>query len=123
MRRKSQTTLAIPCADTREVIRANQAATGGRQGVIGKPPFGYHITGAKLNKRLEIDPVTGPLALQALQTEPGARRVLDAMASPGVTDADRYRMTAIILKLAVRCEAPCSITHQMGRDWRLLPWA
>src|ERR1700739_4065907 len=40
-------------ADTREVIRANQAATGGRQGVIGKPPFGYRITGTKLNKRFE----------------------------------------------------------------------
>jgi hypothetical protein len=35
-----------------------------------------------------------------MASEPGARRVLDAMASPAVTDADRLRMTAIILRLA-----------------------
>lgn len=35
-----------------------------------------------------------------LATEPGARQVLDAMASPGVSDTDRFRMTTIILKLA-----------------------
>jgi hypothetical protein len=35
-----------------------------------------------------------------MASEPGARRVLDAMASPSVTDADRLRMTAIILNLA-----------------------
>jgi hypothetical protein len=35
-----------------------------------------------------------------MASEPGARRVLDAMISPGVTDADRLRMTAIILRLA-----------------------
>jgi hypothetical protein len=35
-----------------------------------------------------------------MESEPGARRVLDAMASTGVSDADRLRMTAIILKLA-----------------------
>jgi hypothetical protein len=35
-----------------------------------------------------------------MASEPGARRVLDAMASPGVTDADRFRMTAIILRIA-----------------------
>jgi hypothetical protein len=33
-------------------------------------------------------------------SEPGARRVLDAMASVEVSDADRLRMTAIILRLA-----------------------
>ncbi len=35
-----------------------------------------------------------------LETEPGARRVLDAIASPEVSEADRLRMTAIILTLA-----------------------
>jgi hypothetical protein len=35
-----------------------------------------------------------------MASEPGARRVLDAMASPAVSDADRLRMTAIILRLA-----------------------
>ncbi|MGH3209384.1 MAG: hypothetical protein ACRDNO_16650 [Trebonia sp.] len=35
-----------------------------------------------------------------LASEPGARRVLDAMVSPGVTDADSFRMTAIILRIA-----------------------
>ncbi|MDX6415382.1 MAG: hypothetical protein QOG28_2 [Trebonia sp.] len=35
-----------------------------------------------------------------LESEPGARRVLDAMASAEVSDADRLRMTAIILRLA-----------------------
>ena len=35
-----------------------------------------------------------------LKSESGARRVLDAMASPGVNDADRLRMTTIILSLA-----------------------
>jgi hypothetical protein len=33
-------------------------------------------------------------------TEPGARRVLDAMASPEVSEADRLRMLTIILRLA-----------------------
>ena len=35
-----------------------------------------------------------------LESEPGARRVLDAMASAEVSDADRLRMTTIILTLA-----------------------
>jgi hypothetical protein len=35
-----------------------------------------------------------------MESEPGARRVLDAMASAEVSDADRLRMTAIILRLA-----------------------
>ena len=35
-----------------------------------------------------------------MASEPGARRVLDAMASPQVSDPDRLRMTAIILRLA-----------------------
>ena len=34
-----------------------------------------------------------------MTTEPGARQVLDAMISPGVSDTDRFRMTTIILKL------------------------
>jgi hypothetical protein len=35
-----------------------------------------------------------------MESGSGARRVLDAMASPEVSDADRLRMTAIILRLA-----------------------
>jgi hypothetical protein len=35
-----------------------------------------------------------------METEPGARRVLDAVASPEVSEADRLRMTVIILTLA-----------------------
>jgi hypothetical protein len=35
-----------------------------------------------------------------MESEPGARQVLDAIASPQVRDADRLRMTAIILTLA-----------------------
>jgi hypothetical protein len=35
-----------------------------------------------------------------MATEAGARMVLDAMASPGVSDADRLRMAAIILRLS-----------------------
>lgn len=35
-----------------------------------------------------------------MESEPGARRVLDAMASAEVSDTDRLRMTAIILRLA-----------------------
>ena len=35
-----------------------------------------------------------------LASRPGARQVLDAMASPEISDADRFRMTAIILTLA-----------------------
>jgi hypothetical protein len=35
-----------------------------------------------------------------MASEPGARRVLDAMASAEVSDTDRLRMTAIILRLA-----------------------
>jgi hypothetical protein len=35
-----------------------------------------------------------------MESEPGARRVLDAMASAEVSDADRLRMMAIILRLA-----------------------
>ncbi|HEX3955838.1 MAG TPA: recombinase family protein [Trebonia sp.] len=47
-------------ADTREIIKANG-------GAIGKPPFGYRITGAKLHKTFTIDLVTGPLAKEAFQ--------------------------------------------------------
>lgn len=35
-----------------------------------------------------------------MESEPGAHRVLDAIASPTLTDTDRLRMTAIILNLA-----------------------
>jgi len=35
-----------------------------------------------------------------MESESGAHRVLDAIASPALTDADRLRMTTIILKLA-----------------------
>ena len=35
-----------------------------------------------------------------MASEPGARRVLDAMASPQVSEPDRLRMTTIILRLA-----------------------
>jgi hypothetical protein len=35
-----------------------------------------------------------------MESEPGARRVLDAMATPSITDTDRLRMTTIILRLA-----------------------
>jgi hypothetical protein len=35
-----------------------------------------------------------------MTTEPGARTVLDAIASPAITDIDRLRMTAIILGIA-----------------------
>jgi hypothetical protein len=35
-----------------------------------------------------------------MESAPGARRVLDAMASPQVSDADRLRIMAIILRLA-----------------------
>ena len=35
-----------------------------------------------------------------MSSEAGARRVLDAMAGPGVSDADRLRMVTIILRLA-----------------------
>src|ERR1700722_928540 len=35
-----------------------------------------------------------------MESEPGARRVLDAMASTEVSEADRLRMTTIILRLA-----------------------
>ncbi len=35
-----------------------------------------------------------------LESQPGARQVLDAMASPEISDADRFRMTTIILTLA-----------------------
>ncbi|TVZ04007.1 recombinase family protein [Trebonia kvetii] len=34
---------------------------------VGKPPFGYVVTGATYAKRFEIDPVTGPLAREAFQ--------------------------------------------------------
>jgi DNA invertase Pin-like site-specific DNA recombinase len=45
-------------ADTREIILENGAA-------IGRPPFGYRVTGTKLHKRFVIDAVTAPLALEA----------------------------------------------------------
>jgi hypothetical protein len=35
-----------------------------------------------------------------LESGPGARQVLDAMASPEISDADRFRMTTTILRLA-----------------------
>lgn len=35
-----------------------------------------------------------------MESESGAHQVLDAIASPALTDTDRFRMTTIILKLA-----------------------
>lgn len=54
-------------AQTREVIRARQEATGGREGIIGMPPFGYRIEGAKLHKTFVPDEVTAPLAVEAFE--------------------------------------------------------
>jgi hypothetical protein len=35
-----------------------------------------------------------------MASEPGARTVLDAMSDPGISDAERFQMTAIIMRLA-----------------------
>lgn len=43
-------------ADSRKIVLANGSASG-------RPPFGYRVAGVKMNKRFEIDPVTGPVAL------------------------------------------------------------
>jgi DNA invertase Pin-like site-specific DNA recombinase len=52
-----------------ERIQARSVATQGAlkaQGhAVGKPPFGYRVTGAMYAKRFEINPVTGPLAREA----------------------------------------------------------
>ena len=47
-------------ADSRKIVLANKAA-------IGRPPFGYRVTGPKMNKRFEVDPVTGPIALKVFE--------------------------------------------------------
>lgn len=54
-------------ADTRAVIRARQEATGGREGVIGLPPFGYRIEGEKLHKTFVPDEVAAPLVVEAFE--------------------------------------------------------
>jgi DNA invertase Pin-like site-specific DNA recombinase len=44
-------------ASVREVIKANG-------GIIGRPPFGYMVTGEKTRKTFTIHPVNGPVALE-----------------------------------------------------------
>jgi DNA invertase Pin-like site-specific DNA recombinase len=54
-----------------ERIRARQMGTQTQLKsmghAVGKPPFGYMVTGAVYAKRFEIDPVTGPVAREAFQ--------------------------------------------------------
>jgi hypothetical protein len=49
-------------ADTREVIKAHREESGGTEGMIGRPPFGYRVVGAKLHKTFAIHPDNGPVA-------------------------------------------------------------
>lgn len=58
-------------ADSRKIVLANKAA-------IGRPPFGYRVVGEKLHKRFEIDPVTGPIALEVF------RRIIDGQPATAV---------------------------------------
>jgi DNA invertase Pin-like site-specific DNA recombinase len=55
-------------ADTREIIKANG-------GAIGRPPYGYLIEGPKLRKTFVIDPVTGPIMLEAFQRIANGRTI------------------------------------------------
>jgi hypothetical protein len=49
-----------------------------------------------------------------MESEPGARRVLDTMASPEVSEADRLRMTAIILTLGATRGRTKRVGSQIG---------
>ena len=60
-------------AEGRAICRANGSA-------IGRPPFGYKVTGDKYGKRFVTDPVAGPLALEMF------RRIADGRTATSVAE-------------------------------------
>ena len=94
--------LVVLCWDPREADRCRRVIRTGHPGfdlapvVIdsGAPP-GRDDTGGPY-----LTAFAASMGGIDMETEPGARRVLDAIASPEVSEADRLRMTAIILTLA-----------------------
>jgi hypothetical protein len=96
--------LVVLCPDPGEAEKCRQPIRTGHPGfdlapvVIdsGGPPGGHAGNGGSPYLTVFAASMGGI----NMESEPGARRVLDAMAGPGVNDADRLRMTAIILRLA-----------------------
>jgi hypothetical protein len=94
--------LVVLCPDPAEAAKCRQLILTGHPGfdlapiVIdsGSPP-GQDDAGG-----LYLTVFAASMGGIDMESESGARRVLDAMASPEVSDADRLRMTAIILILA-----------------------
>jgi hypothetical protein len=94
--------LVVLCPDQAEAARCRQTIRTGHPGfdltpiVIdsGGPP------GADGNDSPCLTVFAASMGGIDLESESGAHRVLDAIASPSITDADRLRMTAIILNLA-----------------------
>jgi hypothetical protein len=96
--------LVVLCPDPAEAEKCRQPIRTGHPGfdlvpiVIdsGGPPGGRGQDGGSPYLTVFVASMGGI----NMESEPGARQVLDAMAGPGVTDTDRLRMTAIILNLA-----------------------
>jgi hypothetical protein len=94
--------LVVLCPDPAEAAKCRQLIRTGHPGfdlapvVIdsGAPP-GRDGTGGPY-----LTAFAASMGGIDMETEPGARRVLDAIASPEVGEADRLRMTTIILRLA-----------------------
>lgn len=94
--------LVVLCPDPAEAARCRQLIRTGHPGfdlapvVIdsGGPPGGDGTGGPYLTV------FAASMGGIDMGTEPGARRVLDAIASTEVSAADRFRMTTIILRLA-----------------------
>lgn len=95
--------LVVLCPDPAEAARCRRTIRTGHPGfdltpiVIdsGSPP-GNHDG----DRGPYLTVFTAAMGGIDMATEPGARQVLDAMAGPGVSDTDRFRMTTIILKIA-----------------------
>jgi hypothetical protein len=94
--------LVVLCPDPAEAAKCRQLIRTGHPGFdlapivmdSGSPP-GRDDTGGPY-----LTVFAASMGGIDMESESGARRVLNAMASPEVTDADRLRMTAIILRLA-----------------------
>lgn len=69
-------------ADSRKIVLANHAA-------LGRPPFGYRVAGEKMHKRFEVDPVTGPLALEVF------KRIADGQTATAVGDWLSVQLTIV----------------------------
>jgi hypothetical protein len=94
--------LVVLCPDPAEAAKCRQTIRTGHPGFDLTPIVidASETPGADDDGNPYLTVFAASMGGIDMESESGAHRVLDAIASPAVTDTDRLRMTAIILKLA-----------------------